>query len=422
MIEKKLAINFLVILIFPFLGMSTYLMPTVSPSFGLLVSFLPSMIIIIIFTIDTIYENRIVTNFTKVHFVFLLFLCTAAIAQFIAFKKGYPNLSMAVTISRILQLFTIYISFLIFNYYNKNDNKIQYTVLFTSLSVLLLLNVVGYFGIGLAAPFREIDGRINFPFSGGVYGANNIIIPLIFLLFYYLKKIKFTENPILKLALWLYLFMCFSFIFIINARLFILTLIIVLVIFFFKFEKLGNTITVISLFTLPFLISLRFFLPIVLSAPPFNILLQRVDVRGITTFNNRIYLWEPALEWLENLGQGVLFGNGYKGYYFIRLVEKNSYINPGFLSIDKHLHSATLEILLSQGIFGYTLFFIIFLILVNYYIYKSKDDLGYKSLYMIVLYIILVSHYDGNVAVFSLGFYILSYLYANVKPIPKLNT
>ena len=216
--------------------------------------------------------------------------------------------------------------------------------------------------------------------------------------------------------------MCFSFIFMINARLFILTLILVLLIFFFKFEKFGKTITVFSLFTLPFLISLRFFLPIVLSAPPFNVLLQRVDVRGITTFNNRIYLWEPALEWLENFGQGVLFGNGYKGYYFIRLVEKNSYINPGFLTIDKHLHSATLETLLSQGILGYALFFIIFLILVNYYKDKSKDDVRYKSLYMIVLYIVLVSHYDGNVGVYSIGFYILSYLYANIKPLNKIDT
>ena len=200
MIEKKLVINYLVILIFPFLGLSTYLKPTVSPSFGLLVSFLPSMIIILIFILDAIYKNRVDTNFTKVHFIFLLFLLTAAIAQYIAFKKGFPNLSMLVTINRILQLFTIYISFLIFNYYNKNDKKILYTILFTSLSILLLLNVVGYFGIGLAAPFREIDGRINFPFSGGVYGANNIMIPLIFLLFLLFKKSKVYRKSNCKIS------------------------------------------------------------------------------------------------------------------------------------------------------------------------------------------------------------------------------
>ncbi|MCG8307617.1 MAG: hypothetical protein MI975_09520 [Cytophagales bacterium] len=419
MIEKKIVINYLTICVFPIIGISTYVSGTISPTIGFLFSCIPSILIIIIFLVESIYQEKIPAIFNGYHLIFLLFITTSIIALFVSYKRGYPDLSITVVFLRSLRIFTIFLSFVIFAHYNKDDRFIIVNILFKSLVLLLGINIIGYYGLGLTAPFRQIEGRINFPFSGGVYGANMIIIPLIFLTFSNILKTKFTDKPFLKIGYGALLILCLYIFYTINARLFLLTFIVVVLIFSLNLQKAGILIPILSVFTLPVLVSLRLILPKFLTIGPLEYILQRIDYRSFITFQGRLYLWEPAMDWLKSFGDGVYFGNGWNGQYFLRLAEKYNFLSPGFLTINKHLHSTTLDVLVSQGIFGYLILLIIYIVLVYHYNLLSKKRSELKFLYMTIIFIVLLSHYDVNVSVSTIGFFITSFLYANISRVPN---
>ncbi|MFZ1693188.1 MAG: hypothetical protein WAT74_08340, partial [Flavobacteriales bacterium] len=89
-------------------------------------------------------------------------------------------------------------------------------------------------------------------------------------------------------------------------------------------------------------------------------ILGRVSKEDVTSFNGRSYIWEAIGDWLATDRTGILFGNGYKGHYALRLYDHVAVLWGTDHSYNIHSHSTFAEVLVSQGVLGVLLLYILF--------------------------------------------------------------
>lgn len=418
-IYKRDIINFLFIVSFPLHGIGSYLTATVSLNFGYLIGCLAFIAIILFHVVDIVYQRtyRLKVN-TNYFFVFLFYASTVA-AFLIALHKGMPGAKLFTIVGRSALIVMPFHAFMVVYVYNEKRDHIR-QMLLQGLTLLLLINLVGYFGLGLSNPVHSIDGRFNFPFIDSLYSGACLIAIINLILFYQIRKSPFN------IRLYIYLVINLFFFFYINSRLVTLIFLAIILLMLIYVKRTPIGIFWGSIFTLPLLLSGGMLIFQILSLPFFEMILQRIDLVDVITFHGRSFLWERGIDWLLEDQRGVIFGNGFKGHYFLDLLGDIFFLFNAKSTRDLHMHSTTLEIVTSQGLTGLFLFFVILYKVYNYYKRQYRIGCEEGAFYPVVLFILFVAQVDGFLYLDNLGGLLFAFLAARIslslQPLAELNT
>jgi hypothetical protein len=307
-----------------------------------------------------------------------------------------------------------FISFVIVNLYNPGDEDRLPKLAFLGFSLLLLLNLIGFYGLGLSNEMHSIEGRLNFPFFDGFYNGACLIVIINLMLLYYM--FRSWSDPFRFSYLTVYFVFNLVLLFLINSRIGTLIFLFVAVLLCLRLLNGLKILFVGSLFTVPILLSSGLALYYILTLPIFASILQRVDLKDVTTFNGRSFIWTNAMDWLLNDQRGIVFGNGNKGHYFLDLISDVARLwNPEFKDFQRmHLHSSSFELLVSQGLVGFVIFMFLFYQLLSFYKKKYQSESEQGVFYAVGIFLLFIWQVDLFVYLESSGFFIFSMLLSNV--------
>jgi hypothetical protein len=415
--HKRDIINFLFVISFPVYGVGTYFSAISSPSAGYIISILPLFLIMLFYFVDLLYKGEFKIRLNGYYFLMSLFILSSIASLFIALAKGLPEASLIQTVTKSILLFVPFQAFLIAALYNEEkENMLRLTLI--GLSALLFINLVGFFGLGMSNAGHSIEGRINFPFLDGFYSWASLLAIINLLLLHYLKRT--WKYPVYFSALSAYFVFNFVIFFMINSRLSILIFALVATLWIFGAIRVKG-VFLLSMFTIPILLTSGIIIYKILQLPGLSFLLQRVDIEDVTTFNGRAFLWRDAMDWLMNDQQGLLFGNGYKGHYFMGLISDVAKLWNEKEVYHMHLHSTSLETLVSQGVVFFLLFAVLFYLIYTYYKRKNKEGAEEGAFLPVVIYLLFIMQVDTFVYLDNLGFIIFSLLLSKIVIDKKAN-
>ena len=144
----------------------------------------------------------------------LVFILSSVASLFIALYKGLPESNVAQIATKSLLLLVPFHSFIVVVLYNEAKGSLLRLTLY-SLSLLLLFNLIGYFGLGLSNGTHSIDGRLNFPFLDGFYSGASLLAIIDLLLLYYMQR--YWKDPVRLLPLIIYFTFNLGLFFLIKA-------------------------------------------------------------------------------------------------------------------------------------------------------------------------------------------------------------
>lgn len=393
-------------------GIGSYIGDTRSPSVGLVISSSCFLAIIAFFLIDIAYKREFPMRVRgHVYMIMLLFLLSSIASIFVAYNKGYPNLSFNVVIGNTIALLAPFHAFLAVVWYNRNMPEGTFVrLLLTGLCLMLIINLLGY-GAGLSNVGHSMEGRLNLPFFQGLYAASSLMIFLNLLLLRQIGK-NFT-----RISRWWwragFIACTLVMIYLINSRLTIMLFFVILALMFFKLIR-SRAVYWVSLFTIPIVLSIRLLVYEIVSLPFFAGIMQRVDYEDVTSFNGRAYLWEIGMNWLLTDHRGLFFGNGMGGQYFLGLLDFYARLWSGGTSTLLHLHSSSLEIVVNQGLFGYCLFAALLYHIFVYFRKKYVNNEADGDVYPSIVFLLFLLQIDTFVYLANLGSIILAALVAKV--------
>ena len=396
---------------FPIYGLGCYVSASMSPSLGLTLTTLPYFLIILFYAIDLLYKEDIYIKVNGYYYLVLGLLACYVISLFIAVNKELPDFPFRLAVFKSVLMLAFFHAFLIVYLYNQKKEAIV-KLAFKGLTVLLLINVIGYFVLGLSNNTHSIEGRISFPFINGLYSGASLVAIINLMVFYFLKRV--WDRPITAGRLFFYFSVNLLFLFYINSRLITLIFLFVIILLLLNVRKKFRGLFVASLATLPILLSAGAIIFEILSLPVFTVILQRVDFYDITTFNGRSYIWESGIDWLLYDQQGLVFGNGYKGHYFVNILYD---VGQAFALKDLynlHMHSGYLEILVSQGLVGCGVFTALLYSLFRYYRKKYVNSDMEGIFFPVVVFLLFDASIDTSVYMENLGGLLCALLIAGV--------
>src|SRR5579859_7487473 len=413
MLNKKDIVNFLFVVSFPLYGAGTYVSASKSPSTGFLISISSHLLIILFYIIDSAYRKGPGLKLNRYYFLNLLYLLTCIVSLFRALFNQLPEDNMMMTLVKCLVLITPVNAFIIVAHYNKDTEDRLPDLTFISLSLLLGINLFGFFVLKLSNEFHSIEGRLNFPFLDGFYSGACVLTILNLMLIYYIMKLK--NDPFRFSYLAAYFLFNLVLLYLINSRINILIFLFVAILLSSRLIEKVRGLFLGSLFTVPILLSSGLVLYEILTLPIFTTMLKRVDIQDVMTFNGRAFIWQNVMNWLTDDQRGIFFGNGYKGHYFLDLISDvaklwNSDVRDYH---HMHLHSSSFEILVCQGIFGFAIFMIVFYRVFAYYRLKYQNKDPEVVFFSVVVFLLFILQVDIFVYLESSGTVILSLLMAN---------
>lgn len=407
---KRDIINFLFVISFSLYGIGTYVSAISSPSVGYMVSITPHLLMLLFYFIDILYRKQFSIRLNINYVLMLIFIVSSAASLFIALGKGLPEASFRLTITKCLLLVIPFHAYLVFVLYNQQKESLLRLTL-QSLSLLLVINLVGYFGLGISNEVHSIDGRLNFPFLGGFYNGASLLAIINLLLIYYLQRL-WTE-PLKFFPLLIYFSFNLVLFFMINSRLTILVFVLVLGLSVVGMIRMRG-LYLLSLFTIPILLTSGVLIYKVLQLPGLSTMMQRIDVEDVTTFNGRSFLWKNSMDWLLHDQQGLLFGNGYKGHYFLNLIADVAKLWNQKDVYHMHLHSSSMEILISQGLLFFALFAFLLYKIYRYYSRKHEEGSQLGAFFPVIVFLLFILQVDTFVYLDNLGAVIFSLLVAQI--------
>ncbi len=411
MLNKRDIINFLYLISFPCYGIGAYLAAAVSPAVGYIFAIFAHLMIIVFYAIDLAYKNEVKLRINWIYFLVVVMQLTCVVSLLISLSKNMPGLNMLGVVTKSVLLLVPFQAFVVVFLYNDKHKENFAKLTFNSWSLLLLINVVGFFGLGLSNEVHSIEGRVAFPFLDSFYSGASLVAILNLMLLFYIKKS--WDNPLRITYLVAYFLINLAFLYYINSRLCLLIFIGVFIVFVFNITRRFRGVFLLSIFTLPILLNIGVFLYRILSLPVFAAIMQRVDLVDVTTFNGRSFLWQRALDWLMYDHRGLFFGNGANGQYSIHLIPdiaKLWFANEA----DLHLHSTVLMTLVDQGLFGYLLLLILTFQVFRHYRSEYQKN-GYDAIFFpAAVFLIFLMQVDMFLYLGTLGYTILSVLAARV--------
>jgi hypothetical protein len=418
-INKRDIINFLFIISFPVYGIGTYIAASRSPTAGYFISISPHILILLFYCIDLLYKREFRIRLNGIYILMLVFQLSGIVSLFIALAQGLPEANLRITVGRSFLLATPFHAFIIVALYNDHNQDALPRLTLLSLGILLLINVSAYFGMGMTNALHSIEGRLSMPFFDGFYSGANILAITNLMLLYYLYKS--WKNPLRFAALMGFFTFNLVLFYSVNSRLSILIFLMVLGLLFFKIIR-ARALFVLSMFTLPILLSSGVLLYHILQHPLLISLVQRADIEDVTTFNGRAYLWMDAIDWLLYDQRGLLLGNGYKGHYFLDLIPDVVKLWNAEDSHHLHLHSTSLETLVCQGVIFFILLMVLFYLVYGYYRSKHAEGNEEGAFFPVVIFLLFIMQVDTFVYLDSIGFVIFSLLMSRMAVKAPLKT
>src|SRR6478736_7460816 len=276
MLGKKEIINFLFVASFPLYGIGMYVTASLSPSLGFLVCISGHLLIILFYLIDITYKGEFQPRLNFYYVLNLIYLATCIVALFRALHNQLPEHNLTMTLAKCAVFTAPVNAFIIVILYNEDKVERITHLTFLSLSILLLINLFGFFVLGLSNEFHSIEGRLNFPFLDGFYSGACVLTILNLMLIYYMVNVK--DDPFRLSYLAAYFIFNLALLYLINSRLNILIFLFVALLLSFRVIEKIKGLFVGSLFTLPILLSSGAFLYQILTLPFYTTLLRRVDV------------------------------------------------------------------------------------------------------------------------------------------------
>ena len=356
MISKIKLVNTLFLLTFPFYGLGTYVTFKTNFSAGVILSVLPSILILLVYGLDLLYRGKVTPMVNRVYAVGMLFITSLVISMWVAYGKNFPGLNPLNTTSLSVMFLVPFNAAVVVQVYNRANEDFDFSwLLLKSLSFFILLNLIGYAG-GLRNLVHGFEGRINLPFMRGIYDASHVMSVINLMLIFYLRD--FVRKPFRFIVLGALFMVNMAVMMNINSRLSFMIFVVLISLFLFKFMKVIRGLYTISLFTMPLMMSFALLIYQILSLPFFVAILQRVDKEDVTTFNGRTYIWNSMADWAMYDRTGWLFGLGYRGQYELRMLDFLAVLWGEEHSFNFHLHSSFLEITMDQGVVGLVLFYL----------------------------------------------------------------
>lgn len=358
MIRKSQLFTFLYVVAFPIFGFGNYYGLKNGLSKGFMVSAAPFVAIILIHLVDVAYRRDLGRVLKPMWWLCMAYIVTLAVSQFVALRHGIPGVQLGNALLSCLLYAAPFISSVIVVIHNRHDPAFDFgRVLFIAIGALLAFNILGYLA-GFRSFGHSFEGRANFPFLRGIYtGAHLLSIWSLMLL---VRMRGAARRPVATALAIAGLLIAVFFMLKINSRLSTLIFMLLFVLFITRAIKVARGLYLISLFTLPLLLSFSLLVYNVVSTPFFATILGRVSKEDVTSFNGRSYIWEAIGDWAFNDRTGLLLGNGYKGHYALRLYEQVAVMWGEPHSYNIHSHSTFAEVLVSQGILGVALLYILF--------------------------------------------------------------
>ena len=407
MVAKKDIINFLFLISFPIYGIGTYVSGAGSPTIGYFISIFPHFLIILFYCIDLLYKREFTTRVNRMYGVMLLYILSCVLSLFIALYNGLPEANLRVTIGRSMMMLVPFHAFLFVNLYNDGQQHKLVRLTLCSLSLLLVINLAGYYLLGLSNQVHSIEGRLSMPFMESLYSGGNLLAVIDLILLYYLTRS--LKDPVRFASLVGYFLVNLVFFYQVNSRLSTLILLLVFFLFFTR-TITAKGLFAVSMFTIPLLLSCGFLLYELLQLPGFSFLVQRADLTDVVTFNGRAFLWKDAIDWLLYDQRGLFFGNGYKGHYFLDLIHDVVVLWNAEDAQHLHLHSTSLEILVSQGITFFIIFCYLFYHAYRFFKRKLAEGSEEGAFFPVAVFLLFIMQVDVFVYMDAMGFILFSLL------------
>ena len=415
MLNKRDIINFLFVSSFPLYGLGAFVSGAFSPAAGYFVAISAHLLIIAFYLIDLVYLQNVEIRVNKFYYLFLLFQFTCAASLFISLGKNLPTMNALGAWSKSILGLVPFQAFVIFFLYNEKHKQSFVRLTFLSFSILLLINLIGYFVLGMSNAIHSIEGRFNFPFLDGFYSGACLIAIMNLMLLSFIKKS--FKDPIRLTYLICYFVFNFVLLYYINSRLSLLIFLGVFIMFAFNLSTRFRGVFLVSFFFLPILLNIGLFLYRVLSLPVFVAIIQRVDLADVTTFNGRSFIWQRAIDWMLYDQRGLWFGNGASGHYFLHLLPDLAIRIGGIGSREEnlHLHSAVLTTIMDQGIFGFALLLLVCYRIFVYYRTEFQKNNQEGIFFSVFMFLIFVMQVDTFAYFTTLGYAIMALLAARAS-------
>lgn len=357
-----------------------------------MVSVLPWIFIIFIYILDVLYRKTIKYVVNSTYWLSIAFIISLIISMWVSYMNGYPGLNIVNTAFYSMLFIVPFNAAVITHLYNKDNDEYDLSrMILYGLSVLIIVNILG-FAAGLRNLIHGFEGRINLPFMRGIYDASHIMSIINLMLLFYIKD--FSKNPLRYITLCAFYVFNMAVMMDINSRLSFMIFIVLSVLFITRVARTMKGLYTISLFTMPLMMSFSLLIFKILSLPIFQSIMQRVSKEDVTTFNGRTYIWTSMADWAMEDRTGILFGNGYRGQYQLRLLDFLSVLWGTEDSYNFHLHSTFLEITMDQGIFGLILFYILMYRCYKYY--RKRYLLNYREgpIFAALVYLMFIWQID----------------------------
>ncbi len=405
MISKRKLINALFVAGFPSYGIGTYLSFKQNFSAGVIFSVLPFLLVLLVYGIDLLYRGRVRNITNRTYLWGMLAIASLIVSYWRALALHFPGLNPVNTTAQSIMFLAPFNAAIVVHVTNRDRRDFDFArMMFLSISLLVGVNLLGY-GAGLRNLVHGFEGRINLPFMRGIYDAAHLMSILNLMLLFYIKD--FSRRPVAFLGLTAFYLVNLAIMLNVNSRLSFMIFLVLTVIFVFRIAKALRGLYLISLFTMPLMMSFSLLIYGILSQPFFAALLGRVDKEDVTTFNGRTYIWSSVADWLWNDRTGLIAGLGYHGQYQLRMLDFVAVLWGEEHSYNFHMHSTFLEIVMDQGLIGLLLFYVIVWHAFRYYRTRYAEAGPEAPLFAAVVYLMFTWQIDIFCFGIDLGFPIL---------------
>lgn len=413
MISKTQIINALFLASFACYDFGKYVAKVVNFSVGNMVSVAPILIMIGFYLIDIITSKGFQPKLTSRYLLLASFiLSVVALSYARAFSWGHPTFNSTNIVFLVIHIVALSHAALIVWFYNSNDpdfNMARYV--YWGLTIDLMVNLVGY-AIGLENVIHYIPGRLNLPFSQGLYSmSNSIVIMNLLILGAFLFESPTTGTKVFMgshFVLNLYLLLGF------NSRLSMALFAMLALLTLTKAIRYYRVLYFLSFLTIFLLLRFSELVFYVFQLPGLNSIFRQATFEDVTSFNGRRELWQRGIDWLLSGSEGVLLGHGYQGHYTIGLLDGLSEFWHRSSSLGLHMHSTFYELVLSQGIIG-TLPLLLLIFLTLGFLYKNRaQHPGSYALLAVLMFLVFLLQIDIYAYITNTGSYLLYAICASV--------
>lgn len=394
MISKRKLINFLFLISLPVYGIGCWLIVKKSPTVGYVTASLGYLSIILFWLVDRMYQRVLQPMTNRLFWVAMLYIASLVLMYWVGLLVHHiAILTLPNTIGQSLLVLVPFPAVVIVIIYNRGSDDFDFAELFLrSLLGLLIINYLGY-AAGLRNLMHTFPGRVSFPFGTGIYDGSHLVAIVNMMLLFRIKFSELSSRP-LRFSFYsaVYLLNLVAMVSI-NSRLSFMLFLLFTVLFLFKVMKAAR-VYLLSLFTMPLMMSFALLIYSIVSLPLFANLLGRVSKEDVTTFNGRTYIWEAVADWFMHDRRGLLQGLSYHGHYKISMLDDVARLWGVRNAYNLHTHSTFLEILTSQGIIALGVFY--WLMWQAYKFYKQRYIGGFSEapIYAAFIYILFVYQVD----------------------------